>query len=212
MNWPTVAAIATELIRAGRLQMAIWTLLSFTTYLRPTEMMRLRRKHIIPPIHGISSHWSVLVADAELNEVTKTGGSDESVVLDSKLTKFLDSPLNHLKAGPQESPLWDFEYPELIKQFKQAAGKVGVPKRTPYQLRHSGPSWDRLHKLRSLEEVKRRGKWKQMLSVMRYEKHATLTSEFQKLTASMRLHHLRCADQLVACVLGRKGLPAPPHL
>ena len=41
----------------------------------------------------------------------------------------------------------------------------------PYQLRHSGASHDRLHRLRSQDEVMKRGRWTTTQSVLRYEKH-----------------------------------------
>ena len=41
---------------------------------------------------------------------------------------------------------------------------------TPHRLRHSGPSHDVLHGRRTLEEIRRRGRWVSQKSVQRYTK------------------------------------------
>ena len=66
----------------------------------------------------------------------------------------------------------------------------------PYAWRHSGPSIDRAQNRRSLQEVQKRGRWKQMKSVNRYEKAGRLGMSVQELTS----------EQLAYCELAERHL------
>eukprot|EP00974_Lingulodinium_polyedra_P015541 1505344-Lingulodinium_polyedra.AAC.1 len=55
-----------------------------------------------------------------------------------------------------------------------------------YQLRHGGPSHDRLHDLRTRGAVKDRGRWASDSSLRRYEAHARVQQVMQKLTPAQR--------------------------
>eukprot|EP00969_Alexandrium_andersonii_P103968 4587497-Alexandrium_andersonii.AAC.1 len=46
-----------------------------------------------------------------------------------------------------------------------------------YQLRHGGASWDRLRRVRTLQEVKQRGQWSADASVRRYEAAAKVQAQ-----------------------------------
>ncbi|OLP82160.1 Homogentisate 1,2-dioxygenase [Symbiodinium microadriaticum] len=52
--------------------------------------------------------------------------------------------------------------------------------------RHAGPSHDRLRQYRSLTEIKLRGRWESDKSVKRYEAHARVNQEFQKLPRAIQ--------------------------
>ena len=85
----------------------------------------------------------------------------------------------HLKQGP----LFSINYSTLNQHWKGALTAIGLKHNWGvfYQLRHSGPSHDRLHKLRSTLEVKLMGRWEADSSVKRYEAHSKLALEFQNL-------------------------------
>ena len=53
--------------------------------------------------------------------------------------------------------------------------KITVSELVLYQARHSGPSIDRARGIRSLQKIKRRGRWSAESSVQRYERHARLS-------------------------------------
>ena len=66
--------------------------------------------------------------------------------------------------------------------LREASQELGLPWIiTPHQLRHSGPSHDRYHRLRSLADIQARGMWKQLASVKIYEKHALLLASMSQL-------------------------------
>eukprot|EP00974_Lingulodinium_polyedra_P051784 4979751-Lingulodinium_polyedra.AAC.1 len=68
---------------------------------------------------------------------------------------------------------------------KKCSEELRVPF-VPCQLRHSGPSWDRLRNLRPLLEVQKRGMWASYAPVARYEKAARSLAECQRIDAPTR--------------------------
>jgi hypothetical protein len=82
----------------------------------------------------------------------------------------------------------------------------------PYQLRHSGASHDRLKNLRALMEVLKRGRWRSLKSVARYERHASVAIEFRKLASHIQDHCVTCEARLEAAFLGREPARLPPPL
>ena len=53
--------------------------------------------------------------------------------------------------GNQDERVWGFTYPDYLQVLGDIAAVLKV-KVVPYQLRHSGASHDRLHRLRSQDE------------------------------------------------------------
>ena len=211
LPWPTVAALAVRMIAHNRCDMAVWTLVCFSAYLRPKEAFGMQRRDLIPPRAGITDHWALLIAPQEREDRTKTGDFDDSVLLDTPFLKWVSQALEILKEGPVDSPLWDFDYPELLAMFVRAAKELRI-KAVPYQLRHAGPSWDRIRQLRSAEAVRKRGRWRRQASCARYEKHARVAAEHQEYTAAQVVHFDTCAKRLEALLLGGGAPPAVPRL
>ena len=58
----------------------------------------------------------------------------------------------------------------------------------PHTLRHSGASRDVATKAKSLEEVRRRGRWSQPKSVQRYTKTHLLTQHLAQVPKSITVH------------------------
>ena len=63
---------------------------------------------------------------------------------------------------------------------------VGILRPSPHGLRHGGASHDRLLSCRTLGEVQQRGKWRCRESVLRYDKHARVGMEWQRLSPKAR--------------------------
>ena len=66
-------------------------------------------------------------------------------------------------------------------EVKKATKELGV-KMVPYQVRHSGPSWDALQKTRTLAEIQKRGCWVSARSVVRYEKGGRIMADYALLS------------------------------
>ena len=106
------------------------------------------------------------------------GLSDESILLASSVMPWLGTALEHLNSP--DHFLLDLQYSHLVWHWKRALTGLGLPPDhcVLYQLRHAGPSHDRLHHLRSALEVKQRGRWASDSSTRRYEAHGRVNQEF----------------------------------
>ena len=80
--------------------------------------------------------------------------------------------LRTVKAGDQNSRVWDFTYPEVLQVFMASARDLELPV-VPRQARHSGPSMHFACGGRALVEVQMRGGWQNKKSVARYRLAAT---------------------------------------
>ena len=162
---------------------------------------------LVASVGSLSSKWCLVMKLEEYGDVSKTGVSDESIIWDSQETMFLGEVFAAIKKqGPPKSRVWIFEYPELAKSFKESAVAMGLDPFVPYQLRHSGPSWDRLHARRSQNAVMKRGRWKSLASLARYEKGGMVTKQYQRLPRKLQDHLELCAVHIGDVVLGRRSV------
>lgn len=199
--------MAAQLKAQGYLRMALFLLLSVSSYAQPSELLRMRVFNLVRPSPGITRSCSLLLSPEERPERSKTGEFDVSISLDSPwLQPWSHRYFEQLKASHPEEALWDFSYAEYGSEFAKAAKHLGL-EITPYQTRHSGPSIDRSRKLRSQAEVQKRGQWKAQSSVARYEKSARLAATFDALPARLRTHCRMCEDGLSAIMSGTRPVP-----
>ena len=120
----------------------------------------------------------------DLSAPSKTGLTDFSSALDLEAHNWLASALLSLINKRQaDDRLFQCSYAELLASMHQAAGALGCQavRPTPHGLRHGGASHDRAYGLRSLAEIQSRGKWRSPLSVQRYEKHARIAEQLERL-------------------------------
>ena len=203
--WPLEvwAAMAWKLAQAGQWQMALYVLLLVTTYMRPGEGLQLRRGDLVPPAPGILTHWSILLFPQERVAASKTLAKDDSLVIDAEWMPWWDKVLPELARGDASSRVWSFSYADFVPVFKQAAAALGIPSLVPYQARHSGASIDSAGRHRSIPEIQRRGRWKTLASVQRYERHAQLGKSASLLSDRQRYVFRWALERLEALVLGR---------
>ena len=173
--------IATHAVETGRTDIAILLCVQLDTYLRPSEVLSITKDHLAPPRGRRYPFWGLIIAPSDLGAMTKTGTSDDSVILgDLKHNAWL-GPLftKFVKTAPYNL-FQDISIGSLEKWLHSTC-KTLMYKSTcvlPHVLRHSGPSNDIYHKRRSLLDVQRRGRWKAKSSVSRYEKHALLVQRW----------------------------------
>ena len=192
--------------------MALFTLLLVCTYMRPGEGMALRKGDLIPPSPGVLTHWSILLFPQERVPSSKTLAKDESLVMDPVFMPWWDRVLPTLAKGNPESRVFAFSYEHYIPVFKAAAAEIGLPDLVPYQARHSGASIDAANRHRSLAEIQRRGRWKTLASVQRYEKHAQLGKSAASLSTRQQYVFALALEWLEALVLGRRSPEDLPSL
>ena len=118
-------------------------------------------------------------------ETSKIGLANESILLDSPVMPFLNVGLKKLAQRRKGRYLFNLDYLQLRNIWENSVKDSGLPKNHSvlYQLRHSSPSHDRLHNLRSALAVKMRGRWRADSSVRRYEAPSSTIPTASKPTA-----------------------------
>ena len=199
-------AIACNLAQRGFVRMAVLTLLLVDGYLRPCDAFPLTASQLLPPATGIARTWALLLFPSEIGATSKTGESDDTILLDSAHLQWLNPVWQVLHDQEPDALLFPFGYAMYTTEFKKAATAMGVPDAVPYQARHSGPSIDLALRRRELGAAKKRGRWKTDRSLRRYEKAGRLLRVADRWTAAQRSHFNRSAELVEALILGR-GAP-----
>ena len=191
--WPigVFFLLMSRLLSDNAVDAAIACLLQFDAYLRPSEVCSLRWASVAAPTTGLgtlySSKWAIVIGNADLGERTKTGQSDDTVILGSPGREWVLTVLK-LWHAHQSSSGSEFVFPGLTlaryeKLFrchsKRLLHPIGFV--TPHVVRHSAPSHDVFSGSRSLAQVKRRGRWAHDNSVKRYEKSGRLLLQASRL-------------------------------
>ena len=194
--------LACELCAAGHVQMAVWICVGLSAYLRPGENMALRKCDAVRPALGMTNHWSVIIAPSDVGLPSKTGDTDDSVILDSDwIVPWIGDVLACLTQGDPLSPLWNFTYAELSKEAQRVAHRFGVSL-VLHQLRGSGASDDRLRRTRPLEEVQKRGRWRAYRSVTRYERAGRVGQAANEFSSSLSAFLVTCESVVGVVILG----------
>ena len=98
------------------------------------------------------------------------------------------------KSGGNAS-LWTVTESDLAAALAETASELRVSV-IAFQARDSGPSIDLAWKLPDIKPVQKRARWAAMSSVVRYERHARLATEWAKLQeAAGAIQHLRATSR-----------------
>jgi hypothetical protein len=189
-------------------------ILGVDAYLRPCELLSLRGRDVIHPSPPSFPHVAVVVKDSDWRSTTKTGTMDESVRMDKVETSriFKELLIPWAKARPPSSYLWTFNYKDMLKVFNSALIKLNIKGRWElYAMRHCGPSNERADNLRTLEESKRRGRWRSESSAARYEKHASLQAQWARTPAALQRHALLIRARFFDYLRVPSSAPRPPR-
>ena len=155
MTWQDMPA---DLGVRGFPQMAIHLMISVSGYLRPSEGLRLTRVSMLPPVAGVADYRG---QKQDLTTIRSCWSSPYLVSWIGPLLKVF-------------TELFEFNCIDFLEQFRIGRKRLDLDNLVPYQMRHSGVSIDLNTKFRSLQKAQKRGRWRQHLSVARYEKHARL--------------------------------------
>ena len=167
------------------LEAAIALLFLFSTYARPTEGLRILRQHLVCPGASVA-HWTINLNAEEGGESSKVNLRNETLMLDDVELPFLGSLMSNCLQQSPTAPLFAVTPTEVGVAFAAAQKSLGVKSLfTLRDLRHGGPSRDRAKNYRSVDEVRQRGRWATMTTLRRYEAHARLQAEENKLPADL---------------------------
>ncbi len=118
------------------------------------------------------------------------------------------------RAGRPVPPLFTLPYTVLKRRFLDVARAVGLVRvlggAQLYQLRHAGASHDFGSGCRTLEAVRKRGRWRSWHSLRRYEKGSRCNQVLLMFSDRERDLAMRSAQSLPAIVSGR--LSASPRI
>ncbi|CAE7599810.1 kidins220 [Symbiodinium sp. CCMP2592] len=150
-----IALIALDLLDNRIYEAFLIILIMFSAYLRPGEALCIRSADLVRPTRSVR-HFTINLQPADRWESSKTGLSDETIVLDSPLIPHLGRLLGQLANRRAGLPLFTLDYRMLRFHWQQALVRIGRRHNHAvlYQLRHSGPSHDRLHNLRTFKPAR----------------------------------------------------------
>ena len=139
----------------------------------------------------------------ERMKASKTDQYDDGVLLDNPRMPYLGEALHLYTAARQkqdrkgvEALIFPFAYLLAASNFKEAGARAGVQDCRLYRLRHGGASHDVASKVRSLLEVKKRGRWISDNSLRRYQKSVVLLTEEARLTCAQKSRAARIEKNL----------------
>ena len=174
LSWAVVARLASAMLFAQKCKAARVWLPCFSTHFRPSEPFMLLGKLLIAPCPEAGAghqYWALTLEAFELLVPPKTQEYDKPILLDKEYALFLGPLLAQLGArNGVEFPLFTITQLQFGHCFRPACERLHLECRgspTPYQLRHSGASWEFAAGTRTLAEVQRRGRWRATASVRR---------------------------------------------
>ncbi|CAE7380279.1 gag-pol [Symbiodinium natans] len=206
LAWPLVALIALTVLQADQFVACMAILFMFATYVRPGEVFEIRRQDLVKS-RSLGQVWSVNLHPSDDLQESKVEVSNETILLDNKEIPWLGAALECMTAI-SGAALFPTNYTELLDTWHRALKQLGLGFKfaVPHQLRHSGASWDRFKNYRSLLEVKHRGRWAADSSLKRYEQHAMVAQQFEKLAPALKRRAQAAPATLQAMVLAKCGL------
>lgn len=165
-------------------------------YLRPCDMLGARGAQLTAPMaEGGVAHarWSLVLHPAERKKASKVGLHDECVMFTNPEFDDLMGAVRlwKLRTGPVRR-LVPVPYNQLARDFRAVCKKLGflsIGVEHLYQLRHGGASFDVASGHLDIVSAMKKGRWRSMSSVRRYERGGRLNEVLARLAP----HQLRAA-------------------
>ena len=85
------------------------------------------------------------------------------------------------------SPIFSVSRETEARRVKSACDLLGIDCPVLHRLRHTGSANDTLRGTKSLEQIRRRGRWASLKSVERYSKTAHIVADLAQLTQEVRV-------------------------
>ena len=102
------------------------------------------------------------------------------------------------RAAPESVPVYEFVYPEMAEQIREATEALRLESVVPYLRQTSGPSWDQLHHRKGQTAAMRTGRLRSLSSLACHKKGGTVTIEYLKLQFALQTPRSACAQRLDA--------------
>ena len=179
----------------------------YDSYVRPDVACRLSDINVVlPPAGSVKSCYKkvgLLLSPSGTTSQSKTNSQDDSVVLginpDRSFVPDLVQRLHRRAVRNGGGALWPrLTLASYEAGIRDAAAALGLAshKISPHLARHRGISTDVYEKVVTLEEGAKRGHWRAMASVRRYEKHGRLLKMINQLSDDQRNKALAASKQI----------------
>ncbi|CAE7038510.1 unnamed protein product [Symbiodinium sp. CCMP2592] len=185
-------AISGVLLKRNLRSMALFNEVTYSTYSRPGELLRVCAEDFVKPNQD-QNHAVIVLSPLERGESSKPGQYDEVLILDDKRAPWLPFLMEHqanhqMRAKGPDALMWDFTAAAYLKHWREAVETLGVEAiaTSPYQNRHGGASRDHLLHLRSMSEIRRRGRWASDSSLRIYDKPGRLQQAINQWDVKLR--------------------------
>eukprot|EP00438_Fugacium_kawagutii_P030492 Skav202355 [mRNA] locus=scaffold53:135298:136512:- [translate_table: standard] len=189
--------VGTLAIERKRLDIAVAMVIQYDGYLRPSECLGLTVQHVNPPHGRRYPHYSLVIAPAGLGETTKTGKTDDSLILGDKAhNKKVGEILKWWLKRTDDALFPNLSLSQYEAWFKMSCRELRYRSTCimPHVIRHAGASNDHYHGRRCLAAIQKRGRWMAKSSVSRYEKSALLLAAWKQATPT-RFHAIESRSQ-----------------
>ena len=227
MPEPAMFAMTGAMLARHHTEAALINVLSFSCYLRPSESLGVMTMDLVEaaPEYGDMMGTPVLIlAPFERQKPTKTGVFDQVVLLNDTAILNLNDAIFWWKknallrngftvaSDPGHVRMWDLHPAEYLKQWKLAAADCNLSQiaESPYQNRHGGASRDRARRLRTPEEVQRRGRWAASSSMDWYDKPGRVQELIGKMPMELKDYAQKIRDSFARYVQSGITPPMPP--
>jgi integrase len=213
LPWEAVCGLVELSFLEGQREIGLMMLLCFCLYLRPGEVTRLRVQDLVPPVHGSGgggAEWTAILHPLEEHIPSKTQEYDETVSFDKPWMRFIaEATYRHLNLSGRgkAEKIFSCSAQQMKKFMEKGFNKLGLESlgsAHPYRLRHGGASRDYQHKMRSLTEIQKRGRWKSAASVRRYEKGGRLNQLLRSLAPKVLMKLQSATKRIEKTVLGQR--------
>lgn len=217
LPWCVCAAAAALIaLEPGKgLAMAVGVVLMFDGYLRPYELLGIRKMDVLAPAAGGFSSWAVILCPWTGGRPSKTKIFDDTIRLDTRsrpeVSTLLQALLASFAIAAPTTRLFDFSHAELGRAFSAAMDWLSLSpwNFTLYCCRHGGPSTYRASGERSMSDIQRRGRWQSDSSLRRYEQQGRLHVVLGRAPPASVKFCERCQAHLVDLVLNPRELKRP---
>ena len=126
------------IVKLGKSTMGLFTLVAFSTYMRMQENTQLNTIDLAAPVAdspaGFNSYVIILAGGED--QTTKTGGHDETILLDDSRMQYLGPLLQRLvklrlegsadAEGDGATKLWDFSARAYLETWRKAITQLGL--------------------------------------------------------------------------------------
>lgn len=196
MTWGVVLLIIQHMFLEGQVWAGLWVWLQHDVYGGEQDMEILHEPDIY---HAPPSECALQFGPRERGESVKTGSDQGCEVDDPLLSRILYAVKRKiLSAG---APLFPHTQAFVRKIWAQTQETLQLDRVHPlHSLRHTKPSADARSKRRTLEEIRRRGRWNQLKSVQRYSRGHAVTMHLAALPGPARLSAEAAVAQYPRCL------------